>query len=237
MESRLKNDIAKIIKKEKSQKATINFINKIGKPLLYILPITLLTLTLISFFYSGVALLAGALITILVIYGINSLILMRGAVLTKKSLEMRLGFERKRGRPIDSLEGFGLLYNGVKKVISLLKIISLVCIIAIGFYSFYLVTSYVISLGEGVKDISSIVGFIAAGFALIGLALALLIKSLDLNLHDVNGLQNFYKPTTHQIFLDNFFGEIFADHLDPVTFLKWDEYLSGIDKILTNEFK
>ncbi|MHA1391148.1 MAG: hypothetical protein ACTSQT_02755, partial [Promethearchaeota archaeon] len=29
---------------------------------------------------------------------------------------------------------------------------------------------------------------------------------------------------------------IFSDHLDPITYLKWDEYLAGIDKILTPTF-
>jgi hypothetical protein len=52
----------------------------------------------------------------------------------------------------------------------------------------------------------------------------------------VNGLQDFYKPTTHQIFLDNFFAEILSNHLDPVTFLKWDEYLAGLTQILTPNF-
>ena len=91
---------------------------------------------------------------------------------------------------------------------------------------------FIIMLALGNLDL----GFAAAGFALIGLGLALLIRSLNLNIHDVNGLQDFYKPTTHQIFLDNFFAEIFSNHLDPVTFLKWDEYLAGINKILTPTF-
>ncbi len=79
-------------------------------------------------------------------------------------------------------------------------------------------------------------GFAAAGFSLVGFGLALLIRSLNLNIHDVNGLQDFYKPTTHQIFLDNFFAEILSNHLDPVTYLKWDEYLAGINEILTPAF-
>jgi len=80
------------------------------------------------------------------------------------------------------------------------------------------------------------IGFAAVGLSLVGFGLAMLIRSLNLNIHDVNGLQDFYKPTTHQIFLDNFFGEVFSDHLDPITFLKWDEYLAGINKLLTPSF-
>ncbi|MFX1387651.1 MAG: hypothetical protein ACFE9M_10590, partial [Promethearchaeota archaeon] len=107
---------------------------------------------------------------------------------------------------------------------NLLKIISLICFTAIILFA--------IMLAMDLLDI----GFAAAGFALIGLGLSILIRSLNLNIHDVNGLQDFYKPTTHSIFLDNFFAEIFSNHLDPVTFLKWDEYLAELNKILTFDF-
>jgi hypothetical protein len=137
---------------------------------------------------------------------------------------MRLKFERKRGRPIDSLDGFDLLSSSVKRVTNLLKFISLICFTAIILFA--------VMLALDVLDI----GFAAAGFALVGLGLSILIRSLNLNIHDVNGLQDFYKPTTHSLFLDNFFAEILSNHLDPVTFLKWDEYLAELNKILTPEF-
>ena len=147
-----------------------------------------------------------------------------GANSTESSLKMRLNFERKRGRPIDSLDGFDLLSNNVKRVTNLLKIIALICLVALALF--------VVMLYMGDLNL----GFAAAGFSLVGFGLALLIRSLNLNIHDVNGLQDFYKPTTHQIFLDNFFGEILSNHLDPVTFLKWDEYLVELNKILTPTF-
>ena len=79
-------------------------------------------------------------------------------------------------------------------------------------------------------------GFAAAGFCLVGLGLALLIRSLNLNINDVNGLQDFYKPNTHSIFLDNFLSEIVSNHLDPITFLKWDEFKEGINTLLKPSF-
>ena len=150
--------------------------------------------------------------------------LLLGANSTESSLKLRLTFERKRGRPIDSLDGFDLLANNVKRVTNLLKIISLICFVALVLFMVMLL---------GIEDI---LGFAAAGFSLVGFGLALLIRSLNLNIHDVNGLQDFYKPTTHQIFLDNFFAEILSNHLDPVTFLKWDEYLAELNKILNPDF-
>jgi hypothetical protein len=227
MESGLDKDLIKIIKKERIQGKLVRYMTKWGKLLLYILPIVLVLMALLALL--NIALLDLTLryvfIIILSIYGVNSAILILGGIKTTASLKARLNFERKRGRPIDSLDGFVLLFNSVKRVTNLIKIIGFVCILS-------LVLFVVMLLVPTLFDI----GFAAVGLSLVGFGLAMLIRSLNLNIHDVNGLQDFYKPTTHQIFLDNFFGEVFSDHLDPITFLKWDEYLAGINKLLTPSF-
>jgi hypothetical protein len=132
-----------------------------------------------------------------------------GAFKTNQSLKLRLEFERERGRPIDSLDGFKMLFNNVSRVVNLLKIIAVVCIISV---ILFLIMFWLGDLTLGVTAMAS---------ALVGVGLALLVKSLNLRIHDVNGLQDFFKPTTHEIFLDNLFAEILTNHLDPVTFLKW----------------
>ena len=227
MERELEKDLLKILKKEKFQGNMISYMTKVGKLLLFVLPIALVAITILTLF-TALEHLIIIFYVILVIYLFNSIMLFLGANSTESSLKMRLNFERKRGRPIDSLDGFDLLENNVKRVTNLLKIIAVVCIVALALFVVMLL------FGEG--DMGTNLGFAAAGFSLVGLGLALLIRSLNLNIHDVNGLQDFYKPTTHQIFLDNFFAEILSNHLDPVTFLKWDEYLAGINKILTPSF-
>jgi hypothetical protein len=223
----IEKELSRVIKKERFQGKLTKYMTSWGKLLLYILPIVLVIMAILTLL--NIAILDITLkiifIVILIIYGVNSIILISGALSTNKSLKLRLDFERKRGRPIDSLDGFDLLFSSVKRVTSLLKIIGLICLVALTLFS-------VMIFVPGFLDI----GYAAIGFALVGLGLALLIRSLNLNIHDVNGLQDFYKPTTHQIFLDNFFSEIFSNHLDPVTFLKWDEYLAGINKILTPTF-
>jgi translation elongation factor EF-1beta len=226
MEVALERDMKTIIKKERFQSKMIKYISKVGKPLLFTLPIILLIITLLAFFAVGALdfTLKVIYLIVIVIYAFNSFMLLLGASSTESSLKMRLKFERKRGRPIDSLDGFDLLSSSVKRVTNLLKFISLICFTAI--------ILFVVMLIIDILDI----GFAAAGFALIGLGLSILIRSLNLNIHDVNGLQDFYKPTTHSLFLDNFFAEIFSNHLDPVTFLKWDEYLAELNKILNPEF-
>jgi len=226
MEAVLEGDLKAIIRKERFQGKMISYISKVGKLLLFILPIALLIVTLLAFFAVGALdfTLKVIYLIVIVIYAFNSFMLLLGASSTESSLKMRLKFERKRGRPIDSLDGFDLLSSNVKRVTNLLKFISLICFTAI--------ILFVVMLALDVLDI----GFAAAGFALIGLGLSILIRSLNLNIHDVNGLQDFYKPTTHSLFLDNFFAEILSNHLDPVTFLKWDEYLAELNKILTPDF-
>jgi len=224
MERGLDKDLVKIIKKERFQGKMVVYVSGVGKILLFVLPILLLIVTILAFILVLDFMLKIVFFVILGIYAFNSIMLFLGANSTNSSLKLRLKFERKRGRPIDSLDGFDLLFGSVKRVVNLLKIIALICFLALFLFLIMLL------LG----DLN--LGFAAAGLALIGLGLAIIIRSLNLNIHDVNGLQDFYKPTTHQIFLDNFFGEVFSDHLDPVTFLKWDEYLAGINKILTPSF-
>ena len=224
MERDLQKDLSRILKKEKFQANMISYMSKVGKLLLFILPIALVIITVLTLFYLHSFTLLIIFYAILAIYFFNSVMLFLGANSTESSLKLRLNFERKRGRPIDSLDGFDLLANNVKRVTNLLKIISLICFVALVLFLIMLF----------LEDLN--LGFAAAGFSLVGLGLALLIRSLNLNIHDVNGLQDFYKPTTHQIFLDNFFAEILSNHLDPVTFLKWDEYLAELNNILTPEF-
>lgn len=224
MENITQKELRKIQKLEKRQGILTGFISKVGKMLLYILPLVLVVITILTFLISEDIILYVIFYVVLLIYGINSLILFYGASLTKKSFQSRLKFERKRGRPIDSLDGFVLLSSKIQRVINLLKIIALVCIVSL--------VLFIIMLAFNTVEL----GYAAIGFTMVGLGLALIIRSLNLKVSEVNGLQDFYKPTTHQIFLDNFFAEIFSNHLDPITFLKWDDYMLGLQKILNPNF-
>ncbi len=235
MTNNLENDLSIILKKEKFQGNMISYMSKLGKLLLFVLPIILVGITILTLIFEDppddfsylqdyLPILRIFFYVILGIYLFNSIMLLLGARSTESSLKMRLSFERRRGRPIDSLDGFDLLSNNIKRVTNLLKIIAVICLVALALF--------VVMLFMGDLNL----GFAAAGFSLVGFGLALLIRSLNLNIHDVNGLQDFYKPTTHQIFLDNFFSEVLSNHLDPVTFLKWDEYLAELNKILTPTF-
>ena len=126
MENRFERDLKKIKRLEGKQAFLIGYVSKIGKWFLFILPIVLVVLSLLIILdiFSDYTLTVSFYV-ILGVYGLNSLLLLLGAFYTQKALKNRLKFERKRGRPIDSLDGFDLLDNNVKKVINLLFIIAL----------------------------------------------------------------------------------------------------------------
>ena len=238
MEAFLKKQFAILLKLEKYQKKITKYMIKIGKWLLFVLPIILVVVTMLTLFLypklpeaitfseqtTEYQILYLTYLITLGLYFFNSLMLILCALWTDRSFEARLQFERKRGRPIESLKGFKFLAHNIKGVTSLFRFISFICMVSVILFIVMLI----------IGDLT--LGFAAAGFSLVGLGLALLIRSLNLNINDVNGLQDFYKPNTHSIFLDNFLSEIVSNHLDPVTFLKWDEFKEGISTILKPNF-
>ena len=175
MEEVLRKDLKKIKRLEGKQAVLIGYISSIGKWFLFFLPIALVILSLLIILdiFSDLTLTI-SFYAVLGVYGINSIILLLGAFYTKKALNKRLIYERKRGRPIDSLDGFDLLANNVQKVINLLFIIALLCLVSLSLF----VTMLAIGFVE--------LGYAAIGFALFGFGLALLIRSLKLNIHSVN---------------------------------------------------
>ncbi|MBD3254573.1 MAG: hypothetical protein GF383_05745 [Candidatus Lokiarchaeota archaeon] len=228
MEKKLDKELKKIQRLEKSQSFCLGYIIRFGKWFLYLLPLILIlftTLALLEFIdlldFSLIGLsIKGAFYIIAFLYGVNSIFLLIGGTQTNIVLKKRLSYERKKGHPIDSLNGFKLLIHNVKAVIKFLNVTAVLCLVAM--------ILYVIMLSSGILEI----GYVAIGFTLFGLGLILFIRSLNLKISDINGLQDFYEPDIHQIFLDNFFADIFSNHLDPVSYLKWDEYKMVITEVL-----
>jgi len=238
MNQRLDKDLKKVIKTEKSQAKLSSYVVNYGRWLLFILPIALVIITILTILlvpdlpeatkwidqsieYKSLSILYTI---VLAIYFINSIILILSSRRTDKSLDLRLDYERRKGRPIDSLDGFELLRDNINRVLALIDITALISIASV------ILFAVMLTLGDVALS------FIAMGTTLVGLGLALLIRSVNLNITDVNGLQDFFKPLIHGIFLDNYFAEVFSNHLDPVSYLRWDEYILGIKDILTQEF-
>ncbi len=226
----------KLLNKVSSKESTQAKLNKynvsIGRLLLYLVPLTLVVLTVLNIVTSGnlFGLLLIVFICILAIYAVNSLLLMMGALTTGQAFQMRLDFERQIGRPLDSLRGFSTIQKKIGMTLNLLKIIALVSFAALGIYAVWIVLSM---QGAPASDILSYAGI---GFTLVTAGLALLVKSVKMDITDVTGLSDYYKPSNHDLFIDNFFGDIFYGSLDPIVKLKWDEFTDVLANNLKPEY-
>jgi len=232
MEAKQDKDLKKLQKIEKSQAFFLSYIKKIGKWFLYTLPLVLVSITALALL-AYINLLEATFVVLLlkvgfyvvaIIYGLNSIALLIGAQKSDKLFKAKLKYERTKGRPIESLDGFRMLSHNVHHVINLIRITAVLCLIS--------TSLYIIMIAFNILEI----GYAAIGFTLFGLGLVLMVRSLNLKIGDINGLQDFYKPQIHQIFLDNLFSDVLSNHLDPVTYLKWDEYKKGLSKILNPAF-
>ncbi len=224
MREELERELKEVKKIEYLQETLVRYVNPVGKWLMYTLPPFLVGLTTLIFLIGTRFLLKLVFYALLGIYGINATFLLLSAWITDRSLRKRLTFERKKGKPIESLDGFEIVLGGVNHVTFLLKIVSLLCYISM--------VLYVGTLTFGLLELA----FAAAGFTLFSFGLAVIIRSLNLKLNDINGLQDFFKPLIHEIKLDNLLSESVANHLDPITYLKWDEFLGALKKILSPTF-
>lgn len=80
---------------------------RLGKPLLYILPLFLVGLTIVSLLniFNAMVLLY-VFVAVLLVFAVNTLMLGFAATRTKSAFTKRLQLERQKGRPLDSLRGF-----------------------------------------------------------------------------------------------------------------------------------
>ena len=136
------NELKKIITIEQVQSSVTGYISKPGKWFLYSLPVLLVIITFLALLnIVSIGALSIVFYSVLLLYGLNAIIIFIGARLTKKSLKMRLKYERKRGRPIDSLDGFELLSANVLRELRLLHIIAIICMVSLIFFILMLLTT------------------------------------------------------------------------------------------------
>ncbi|MHA1792515.1 MAG: hypothetical protein ACTSVI_07710 [Promethearchaeota archaeon] len=223
-------------KVENSQSRNNAYSVKFGRPLLYLIPLMLAALTIVNIAFKDNTLVFNVLlyvfIIILVLFAFNSVMLARGAFLTEKAFKLRLNHERLMGRPIESLRGFDSIRKNIGKTLLLLKVISFVSFVSLLIYAAWLGFELV----DNTNSLTEILIWAGIGFTLVTFGLSLLIKSVRMNITDINGLIDYYIPSSHELFLDNLFGDTFFSHLDPFMKLKWDEFCNVISGMLREDF-
>ncbi|MHA1298019.1 MAG: hypothetical protein ACTSO9_01090 [Candidatus Helarchaeota archaeon] len=240
MDETTKNKLLEEVSKKESLQAKLNDYNvKIGKMLLYLIPLTLVILTVTNLATGGsmFQILLFIFVIILGVYAVNSFLLMMGALSTGQAFKLRLSFERKIGRPLDSLRGFSTIQKKIGGTLNLLKIIALVSFASLGIYTVWIALSIMTTTGLGTRnELAELLSYAGLGFTLVTAGLALLVKSVKMDITDVTGLSDYYKPSNHDLFVDNFFGDIFYGSLDPIVKLKWDEFTDTLANCLKPEF-
>ena len=206
---------------------------RLGKPLLYILPLFLVGLTIISLLniFNAMVLLY-VFVAVLLVFAINTLMLGFAATKTKRAFTKRLQLERQKGRPLDSLRGFVSIKRNIDATIFTLKLLFVISILVLIIYLVYVGMIFT----NADVNLAQWVAYGGLGLALVCFGGALLVQSVQMDITSVTGLSDFYRPSAHELFVDNYFGDVFQGHLDPIVYLKWDEFTEEVRKSLKPEF-
>ncbi len=77
----------------------------------------------------------------------------------------------------------------------------------------------------------------AISFTLLTFGLSMFVKSLSADITDVIGLADFFVPSSHEITVDKIIADVFKEHLDSLSRLKWDEFRAIIEKSMLPDYK
>ncbi len=224
----------KSVEKTEAQQARLTSYNvSVGRPLLYTLPLVLVILTVMSLWNIVQAtILLFVLIVVLAVFAINTLILGMLASKTKAAFTRRLQLERQNGRPLESLQGFVAIKSGVDRTILTIRGVFLLGLVVLILYTGYVL----IVLNQLSGELSTWVAYLGLGLSLVCFGASLMVRSVRMDITSVTGLSDFYRPTSHELLLDNFFADVFRGHLDPIVRLKWDEFTDAIRRCLKPNF-
>jgi len=237
---------------EEQQARLTNYNKRAGRGLLYALPLLLVVLTALSLNAKVLpidpsllpyvpSLLLYIFIAVLLLFAINTLILGRLAGKTKAAFTRRLDLERQKGRPLDSLQGFVAIKSNVNRTIATVRGVFILSLLVLLLYA-----GYVIRLLNTLPPpplppvdpdaLSTAVAYLGLGLALVCFGASLLVKSISMDVTSVTGLSDFYTPSSHELLLENFFGDVFRGHLDPIARLKYDEFTEAVRRCLRSDF-
>ncbi len=216
---------------EAQQQRLASYNRRVGRYLLYILPLLLVALTTLSVTKTVDAIvLLDWFVLALAVFGLNTLFLGLLVSTTRSAFTKRLNLERQNGRPLDSLQGFTTIRDNVDRTLFTIRIVFLLSLIVLVLYIIY------IHLALSQSDLSTSVAVLGLGLSLVCFGASLLVKTVSVDVASVTGMSDFYRPSSHELLLDNFFSDVFRCHLDPVARLKWDEFVENIRVSMRKEF-
>ncbi|MEM4735814.1 MAG: hypothetical protein QXS20_08890 [Candidatus Thorarchaeota archaeon] len=239
MSQKQRRDVSeKVVQRTESRQARlVQYNRRVGRVLLYILPLALIGLTATSILNSvqepsfiDPLYLLYVFVILLLLFATNTFVLGLLAKWTGDSFQGRLDLERQRGRPLDSLHGFVTIRTNLGRTLWTIRVVFILSLVVLVLYSFYVYLAF-----EG-SELSRSVAYLGLGLTLVCLGASLLVKSITMDVTSVTGLSDFYRPSSHELLLEDFFSDVFQGHLDPVARLKWDEFTECIRRCLRPDF-
>ncbi len=198
---------------ESLEKILHGYIVKIGYYLELVLPFVLVGVM----GYYSFSITNGALIIMLSLYAIfilNSLIILLEPTIACAGFGLGLKYLKEKGYPVISIRGINEIERNLKRV-RLLSIWIFLSVIS-SFLAFLVSVKY---------QIIPLV-YIALGLVFMGFGLTILFKQpKEAVLEVAGGIMEYYTPIECPIYIDNMFRDTIQTLLDPLTLLKFDDWL------------
>ena len=191
----------------------------IAQSVILIVPL-LIAGTLIYWNFNPPSEMINLLLNIWLFLAINALIIMLTTILMYLSFKGDLRYLKRKGKPIESLKGMEQVGSTI-----LTKTISTFLITFLAFVSF--VTFYV-------SIYWNLVPFFYASISLvlITFGLAILLRIPKTPSFMPGGLMEFYTPREYPLILDNLFMDTLEAFLDPISWIKYDDYKQDLEKMV-----
>ena len=208
---------------------------RVAWPLIIAVLVILVVLSIVSLFErSEEMLLIESIIFVaaLVLFSINFFLIFLGIASNSNAFTTILQISKMEGKPIASLSGFEYLENKIKENQRLTKgLLITTLIFTVGYVLFILIDWFSPLFSFGSEIQSS-----AFGLLLIIIAIILNYKPTDIDIGRILGLIQFHSTKSHHITMRTFLTDSFYEHIDPITRLKYDEFIALMRTLAKPEF-
>lgn len=151
---------------------------------------------------------------------VNALIIMLTTIAMYICYRSDLKNLKRRGKPIESLKGMEQVSHAM-----LMKTLSTFILTLLAFFSFVL---YYASISWNLVSFF----YASVSLVLITFGLAILLKIPKSPAFQPGGLLEYYTPREFPVLIDNLFMDTLEAFLDPLSWIKSDEYLEDLEKVV-----
>ncbi len=149
----------------------------------------------------------------------NTVILFLSTVLSKAAFKLGISHYIERGYPVTTIRGYEKIVSNINKMVRLGFAIFVAILASLVFY--------IISVYFGLIPLI----YVAISLTLIGFGFTLLLKRpKEAVVEPAGGLLELYTPVEFPIYIDNMFQDTIVSVMDPLTYLKYDDWIYCVKK-------